>query len=680
MDSQKQQASERIKQANNILVTVSNNPSVDQLAACIGVTVALNKMGKHATAVYSGSTPSTIEFLQPEKTLEKNTDSLRDFIIALDKSKADKLRYKVEDRVVKIFITPYKTSISDKDLEFSQGDFNVDAILALGVHNQSELDQAITSHGRILHDATIITLNTKPGGELGSINWLDPGASSLSELAVELIDSLDKKLIDTQIATALLTGIVAETERFSNSKTSPQTMSISAELMADGANQQLVATKLEEPAPAPSATNAPIAHQEGDQPASEVQEETPKRPDDGTLEISHEDKPAESPAEPPKEEKPQDAEPKQEEKRDGGQSPELSLPAQPEPESQPVSEPPQIHIDEHGSLSSLEDTLPPKPKDQPLIRRHNEPPKMVLELPALESASAPFAAAQAGEGLGLPTPEPQPVGLGLPPAITPASSGNLLPTLPDTSAESDELPSGGAAPSDSYLVGAPKVIDPAGAVMPQPNKTLSDIERDVHSTHADPQPTPIQAPTVITPTVVPPMPAMASDAGILPSLQPSTQDAGVLPFTAAGPMAQQSFPPAMDLPGAQPATQPLSPIVQPPVLPAASPPAVDVPTVDSARDAVAEAINGASSSTLDPTESLNTQPANLPMGQKDQVMAQTPQQPTWGAGSDPSLQELTTPGLAAFNKPINPGPLPAPTDPNAPPAVPPPMMPPTNPY
>ena len=147
----------------------------------------------------------------------------------------------------------YKTSINEKDLEFSQGDFNVDAIVALGVHNQSELDQAITSHGRILHDATIITLNTKAGGELGSINWLDPAASSLSELAVQLIDSLDKKLIDTQIATALLTGIVAETDRFSNSKTSPQTMSISAELMADGANQQLVATKLEEPlAPPPT--------------------------------------------------------------------------------------------------------------------------------------------------------------------------------------------------------------------------------------------------------------------------------------------------------------------------------------------------------------------------------------------------------------------------------------------
>ena len=101
-----QQVSERLKTAVNVLVTVSNNPSVDQLAAAIGFTLTLNKMGKHATAVFSGDVPSTIEFLKPEATIEKNTDSLRDFIVSLDKSKADKLRYKVEENVVKIFITP----------------------------------------------------------------------------------------------------------------------------------------------------------------------------------------------------------------------------------------------------------------------------------------------------------------------------------------------------------------------------------------------------------------------------------------------------------------------------------------------------------------------------------------------------------------------------------------------
>jgi nanoRNase/pAp phosphatase (c-di-AMP/oligoRNAs hydrolase) len=69
MDESQQQIVERLKEANNVLVTTSSSPSVDQLAATIGLTLLLNKAGKHATAVFSGAVPSTLEFLEPEKTL-----------------------------------------------------------------------------------------------------------------------------------------------------------------------------------------------------------------------------------------------------------------------------------------------------------------------------------------------------------------------------------------------------------------------------------------------------------------------------------------------------------------------------------------------------------------------------------------------------------------------------------
>ena len=113
---------DKIKDSSNILITVNTNPSVDELSAALAITLFINKLNKHATAVFSGAVPPAIEFLQPEKTFENTVDSLRDFIIALDKEKADHLRYKVVDDMVKIFITPYRTTISEKDLEFSQGD------------------------------------------------------------------------------------------------------------------------------------------------------------------------------------------------------------------------------------------------------------------------------------------------------------------------------------------------------------------------------------------------------------------------------------------------------------------------------------------------------------------------------------------------------------------------------
>ncbi len=245
----KQQIVEKIKSSSNILVTVSNDPSVDALSAAIGLTVMLNKMGKHATAVFSGAIPPAITFLEPDKTFEATTDSLRDFIIALDKEKADHLRYKVDGEVVKIFITPYRTTITSDDLEFSQGDYNVELVLALGVDNQDHLDDALEAHGRILHDATVATISAgEQTSQLGGIDWHDDQSSSLSEMLVSLGEALksDKPLLDQQIATALLTGIVAETDRFSNTRTSSKAMTVAAQLMAAGADQQLIAARLQE--------------------------------------------------------------------------------------------------------------------------------------------------------------------------------------------------------------------------------------------------------------------------------------------------------------------------------------------------------------------------------------------------------------------------------------------------
>ena len=243
----KQEVAEKLRSSSSVLVTVSKNPSVDQLASAVGLSLMLTKLGKHTTTVFSGNIPNTMEFLDPEKTFDKTVDGLRDFIISLDKDKADKLRYKVEDNVVKVYITPYKSKITSDDLNFSQGDFNVDLVVGLGVHSRDDLDNAITSHGRILHDATIITLNSGEGGKgnLGAVDWTNDSASCLSEMLVSISEALEGGILDSQMSTAFLTGIVAATERFKNDKTTPKLMTMAAQLMAAGANQQLIATNLQ---------------------------------------------------------------------------------------------------------------------------------------------------------------------------------------------------------------------------------------------------------------------------------------------------------------------------------------------------------------------------------------------------------------------------------------------------
>lgn len=446
-----QQVSERLKTAVNVLVTVSNNPSVDQLAAAIGFTLTLNKMGKHATAVFSGDVPSTIEFLKPEATIEKNTDSLRDFIVSLDKSKADKLRYKVEENVVKIFITPYRTSLSEADLNFSQGDFNVDAVVALGLSEREQLDQAIVSHGRILHDATVITVSAGAAtSSLGAINWQDVSASSLCEMLAGVAESLQPRLLDSQIATAYLTGIVAQTERFRNDKTTPKLMTLAAQLMAAGANQQLVATELDKHATL-AATVVPVA---GQTPTENTEaQSTP----DGSISIAHESGAAPA-AMPPAPEEP------------------TELP-EPVPEASPTEEVPapdaQIAIDEHGNIVPASATAPSEtPKRRVIEPLPEEEKHQLAERPEVQH---PFTANMSAEPETQQSIDPLAGASSAPDKIlshdAPAASAPVAAPVPSVSA---------TQPDPSQIATIPPAFD---------DNTLRDIEKTFVSPHITKDPT-----------------------------------------------------------------------------------------------------------------------------------------------------------------------------------------------
>lgn len=231
---------DRINDSKNILVALSKNPSVDEFSAAIGLSMYLDRIGKNATAIYSGGTPDVLEFLRPNERFERSADVLQDFVIALDKDKADHLRYKVDGDFVKIYITPYKTKVTGNDLDFSYGDFNVDLVFAIDVSNGTELDSALREHGRIMHDAVIVNVTTSAPGKFGEIEWSNQAASSISEMIADLLFAMEVKPEQDE-ATALLTGVVAATNSFSNARTTSDTMKVSSKLMEAGANQQLVA-------------------------------------------------------------------------------------------------------------------------------------------------------------------------------------------------------------------------------------------------------------------------------------------------------------------------------------------------------------------------------------------------------------------------------------------------------
>src|SRR5258708_38228777 len=78
----------------------------------------------------------------------------------------------------------------------------------------------------------------------GQYNLVTLSATSCSEIVLDLINKFESSLIDENIATQLLTGIIAETNSFQHVRPTPQTFLKASQLVSLGAKQQEIINNL----------------------------------------------------------------------------------------------------------------------------------------------------------------------------------------------------------------------------------------------------------------------------------------------------------------------------------------------------------------------------------------------------------------------------------------------------
>lgn len=238
----KQQTSEALRSAESLLIITGQHPSVDQVTSTMALAAILRKLGKKVTAIISDEVPSNMRFLDTSG-LDKDLGGLRDFIVSLDLTNAqvDKLKYTVEDNKLNLNITPFQGGFSNKDVSFGYGEYHFDAVIALGVPSYSRLDRVYGANAELLRNVPLLVIDYHRSNEqYGAVNHIDTGAASLAEMLVALSESLQTGLINEPIATMLLTGIMAATDRFTGAQTTPKALTVAAQMMAMGAQQPAV--------------------------------------------------------------------------------------------------------------------------------------------------------------------------------------------------------------------------------------------------------------------------------------------------------------------------------------------------------------------------------------------------------------------------------------------------------
>ena len=266
----KQQTSEAIRQADNILIITGQHPNIDQVSSTIALAGVLRKFGKKVTALVSDSLPQQVTFLGTGE-LDRSLSGSRDFILKIDLKRAtvDKLKYEVEDDKLNIYLTPMQGGFTPGDVKFDYGAYRYDLVIVLGVPTRARIDRIFSDNSELFKNLPIVNLDFHRSNELyGAINLIEPTASSLSEILVALAESLQNGIVDEQIATALLTGLMSSTDRFTATHTTAKSLTVAAQLMAAGAKQPNIVKALfkdnrgernvhPSPRPLPSPNTAP---------------------------------------------------------------------------------------------------------------------------------------------------------------------------------------------------------------------------------------------------------------------------------------------------------------------------------------------------------------------------------------------------------------------------------------
>lgn len=242
----KQQATELLKQAESVLIVTGRQPSLDQVMGVFALQNALAAAGKKSHAVITDELPLGAGVVDTGK-ISRTLDGVRDFIVSLDLAQVEveKLKYDVADGRLNITITPHAGNFKSSDASFSYGAFQFDLVVVIGVLSIGKIDALLEQNPTLFDGLHLINYDFhRVNEQYGSVNFIDTNATSVCEMLIGTIDSLGSGLMNADIATALLAGIMANTNRFTTASTTAKALTMAAQLMSNGARQQEIVKML----------------------------------------------------------------------------------------------------------------------------------------------------------------------------------------------------------------------------------------------------------------------------------------------------------------------------------------------------------------------------------------------------------------------------------------------------
>ena len=222
-----------VKEAKNILISFSTDWDGDAISSSLALALYLKKIGKNVEIgaekdgrLSNFGTPlNSFKFLPSFSEIKTSLENLLKFVVSIDLKNAtvSQIKYTIDNNYLNFIISPKSGFFKSEDIRSSMEGFKYDLIITIASHDLESLGRIYDNNIDFFYKTNIINVDNNPENEdFGQINLIDLSAVSCSEIIYNIIESEDKThLIDEDIATCLLAGIVFKTKNNNNKNKIP---------------------------------------------------------------------------------------------------------------------------------------------------------------------------------------------------------------------------------------------------------------------------------------------------------------------------------------------------------------------------------------------------------------------------------------------------------------------------
>lgn len=244
-----QQIFRQWEKSKNILITFPADWDGDAVASSLALFLFLKKLGKETeiAGFKISEARQPLSFLPGYPQIQKNLSNLRRFIVSLDISaaKVNQIKYTVDNDRLNFIISPATGWFKPEDVTARAGEFKYDLVVTLGASDLEALNSLYDDNVEFFYKTTVINIDHRSANEdFGQVNFVDLNAVATAEILFYLLKNYREDLIDEDIATCLLAGIIQETRNFKTANLTPRTLLTTSQLIALGARREEIVNHL----------------------------------------------------------------------------------------------------------------------------------------------------------------------------------------------------------------------------------------------------------------------------------------------------------------------------------------------------------------------------------------------------------------------------------------------------